>query len=835
MRQRYLSFFIYHLSFSLAFLLLVGCKDADDLSRLATSDIRPQASDIIHVGGISTDELVAQSAITRTGIDEETVIHTDAENISWLLKPLFHGLDITYGKEGKPRTHKHVAILKLLKKSGDAETADNIKYSTYTVTENNVETQKQLAEYSFLYRDADTDDQIAVGDPALWYDNGAHFFEGLHVPERIVSGATGYPTKLIEDQHDDATTSGAEGNYTLLEHYLGMPSNFTLNATVGRIKLPFRHRLARVLAYILIDPSMGTGVTLNGYMKDEKGDPMTYEDPSTTDIKFCNVNVLQGVTDSYDATTGHHTYTPVWKEEARKVIPHFVEERGSWDDSKNISYNNHHFIAIYDTKKKTYIYPTDAEWATLNAKFPTVTEYYEKTTEKTSDGAYERTVYGKVPVYDLIVQPTYTSLDNVMYDETGYNDDDTRQDLYVATNKIDFELTLSNGLNYSKRFVFDLDANYQTVVYLHISRERVDYNSSGSELWVQTRSYDDYYGVNNENGNNLSLAGSSWQRAYRNKEQNYDVTDGHQYLHDSEDEYAQYVTNAKWIEMLSEAYEGGLHHGDYFILDEDIYIPAAAFPNDFVFTGHLDGQDHKITLTSNNYTKVTHPVTYVPYVQNEAGTVTKYIELAPGFYYEVIDEQIKFYEKGVDENNQEIYTYISDIYSYEGTFAYSLVYADDPNNIPSGTVVVYADDDTAHQYPMVYKRYDFYMKDYSATVTETIPGRTPDYMFAGMNAKYETAQERNEHADWEANVHKERNWSVTDTNADNYWYWVPYKTDTDGWRAEIINTTVSNATAENAPNSATFFSPGADVTGHVYNCWEKGERMADRIPPIPEY
>ena len=499
---------------ALACLLLTGCQDSDELA--GGGNITED--NVIHLGGISTDGLVASAVVTRTdppAVDEENVQRTDAENISWLVGPLKDGLDITYGKNGNPRTNERVAILKLLTNESDG----SIKYSEDPVTHDKV------AEYSFLYRDNENGEPTE--NPAIWYDNGAHYFEGLYIPTRIkyrneaygsdpaqtitdVYGTGGSAEDLTTDQHDDNTAEANLGNYTLLSRYLGMPSNFTLNATVARIKLPFRHRLARVLAYILIDPDMGEGVTIDGYKKDANGNPTTTEDATTSKIRFCNVNVLGGVKDSYNSTTQHHTYTPQWMH-IRKVVPHYVGERGSYDDSQNQSLNDQQFISFFDTQKKEYIYPTDAQWATLNGLA------YDATTNTTSNGDYERTLYGKVPVYDLIVQPTYTSLDRVMYDEDLSVK--SKQDYYVATNQIEFEITLSNGLQYAKRFEFDLDANYQTVVYLRISRERVDYNSSGSDLWVETTGYDDWYGVNNQNGNTLSFAGSSWQRAYT-----YDVT-----------------------------------------------------------------------------------------------------------------------------------------------------------------------------------------------------------------------------------------------------------------------------------------------------------------------
>ena len=506
--------------------------------------------------------------------------------MSWLIDPLKNGMNITYGLSSNSSNILH-AQLKLL-----TDEYGNIKYSTDGETGN----AKKYAEYSFKKYNGNT----LPGDDAKWLGNGRHFFQGVFVPDEIKTNAGNFPDKLTTDQHTAGTTAGSLGNYTLLSRYLAMPSNFTLNATVARVKLPFRHRLARVLAYILIDPAIGTGVTLQGYKQDKDGNPTTDEDPTTTKISFSNVEVLKSVTESGEGNI--KTYTPQWTT-ARKAVPHFVGERGSYDESDldNPVKEAAHFIAYYDVEKSTYIYPTDAAWDDIHehATFTNdATTYKEK--------KYTRTLYGTVPVYDLIVRPTYSSLNNVMYDEANYDNSSARRDLYVKTNQIDFELSLSNGLHYTKKFTFDLDANYQTVVYLHISRERVDYNSSGSDLWVSRNGEDDYYGVNNQNGNTLSYAGSSWQRAYTNKDKEINVTDGHKYQADDEDQFAQYVSDDKWIEMFIEAYEGGRHHGDYFILDRDIEIPAAAFPNGFVFTGHLDGQDHTITITGNSYTKVTY-------------------------------------------------------------------------------------------------------------------------------------------------------------------------------------------------------------------------------------
>ena len=794
-------------------LAMTACRETDIPSDTGQT---VSAVNVIRVGGVSADGIVVRSSITRAdgdAVDEETVTKTPAENIDWLRDPLFEGLDITYGDLDNRAETQRVAVLKLKR---DASGPNGIEYSNFT--EDGV--AKSLAAYSFNYRNNTTGEED-VNAPALWYDNGAHFFEGVHVPELIVNGKTGFPADLTKDQHDDGTTAPL-GNYTLLSRYLAMPANFTLSATVGRILLPFRHRLARVLAYILIDPEMGTDVTIRGYKQDNNGDATAVEDPTNSDIRFCNVKVLSGVDDVM--TSLHHTYTPRWKEE-RKAIPHFVGERGSYDDSKNqyVAGYEENFITFYNTTKKTYVYPTDPEWSTINKTF--ANEAAPATGVTVKVGEWERKVYGKVPVYDLIVQPTYSSADRVMYDE-----DLTEQSASqwaAPENKIDFELTLSNGLIYAKEFIFDLNANDQTVVYLHISRERVDYSSSGSQLWQETSGYDDWYGVNNENGNTLSIAGSGWQRAYTYNPDGVgtvpspfadNVTDGHYYTADGEDAYAQYVTRERFIEMLRQAHEGGKHHGDYFILRKDISIPAAAFPDDFVFTGHLDGLDHTITITNTESFSVTpRTVAWEPWVQNDEGTEIKYVKLSETMYYEVIEGQIDDFYERVEE---ERYEKITDIYAYNGASAYAKTMVGDKET---------------------FTPVNFYKKVFRDGETQTFPAKTGAYsLFAGLNGKYSTKQETNWYATWEANVHKEGS------------YWVPYKSDSDGWRAEIINTNF------NIPAECSVFSNGgvyvpdataespATITGYLHNCWVNstynsttkkwtGTRIKDYTPSIPEY
>ena len=465
--------------------MLAACTQNEELTTVDDS------ANIIHVGGVSTNELALRAVQTRDGeaeaeSDDEAkskeATAEPAEKVEWLANMLKQGMDITYLTKTAQQTAQQKAHLKL-------ETDDKgeiLKSGDITVYSLNAyDTNGKLTEV-----------------PAKWLGNGAHTFQGVYVPEGLKDEKS---TKTYDD----------------LSQYTAVPPMADISATVGRITIPLQHRLARVVAYVLIEPSMNA--KLKGY---KSGDDHSAEN---TMLRFCNVQTLD-----YVNADGQ----PVWKTE-RKAIPNYLGE-------------------------------------------DTVT--------------YEGKKYGMCPRYDLIVRPTYTkrtSGSNVMYDEQAGTTDS-------ESNSIDFELTLDNDLEYEKHFVFDLNANDETVVYLRVSPERIDYNSAGSRLWKETNQGDNYYGVNNENGNNLSVAGSCWQRAYTNKTLEDDnVTDGHKYNADSEDEEAQYVLDSKWIKMLLQAQEGGAHHGDYFILDHDITIPASAIPNNFVFTGHLDGMGHTITIESD--------------------------------------------------------------------------------------------------------------------------------------------------------------------------------------------------------------------------------------------
>lgn len=771
----------------------------------------------ISIGGIDTDAMTVSSISSRsTG--------SPAESIDWLLQPLKQGIDITYGLYNKANKCENVAILKL--EDSHPETVETPDYDV----------QNGLSVYTFRYRSMPTGLPsglvINTNKDAIWYDNGPHYFQGVHVPERIRytnnideiekgDGKTGpKAASLTTDQHIDVSSldnDNALGNYTLLSHYLGMPANFKLTATIERIKLPFRHRLARVIAFVLIDRELGT--TLKGYQKDAQGK----DDPTTTSFRFCNVKVLQGVKD-VEGADGHHILTPTWYE-ARKVIPHFEGEKGSYSYKTNQELDTYfkYYYKVDDNGRMEQLFPTSTNWQAVH--------------DATADSqgrhnGYTEVDYGKVPVYDIIVQPTYTTADSVMYDEENYATSLTT--LAAQTNKIDFEIELENGLRYEKRFEFDLNANYQTVVYLRIAREHVDYNDAGSALWIEDKNYDGWYGVDNENGNILSFAGSSWQRAYTyydstnpffkesltNTNSNLTdgdgangITDGKFYdattQADETVEHAQYFSStyqAEWIKRFLQAYEGGDHHGDYFILQDDITIDARLIPDNFVFTGHLDGQDHTIRLEHAGETVT----------DKEARDEDHYEAATDGDYGSTLYV--------LSGENYVPYTIMTLLYTKDSDGNYSEAHPTIAE-LMNGTTYYSDTEGTVYPKPTLYANHPIHH--------DAITHQSPAFLFAGLNGTYTTAQENAPDpyapgVNWEANVHQETNGSGT--------HWVP----TLGYRAEVINVRVANS-ASLFKEGATASGSNPDITGNVQNCWSKwtgNKQTATRVehtPAIPQY
>ena len=771
-------------------LALSGCSET-----LPVGNEQPANSNYIEVG-VETSGLIATSEEEPLS-DTRAAAAQDAETVSWLVQPLKQGLDITYGKVGDEST-KNVAILKL-ESDGEGYKKDP---------------DSQLAVYSFNYKSTNT--------KALWYGNGLHYFRGVHVPMRIRydSDASELENDITTDQSDDTDTGTDNqlGNYILLSHYLGMPANTRISATVERIKLPFRHRLAHVMAYIIIDPSLNT--TIKGYKKDASGNSIENEDPKTSSIKFCNVEVLAGVKGE--------NLTPQWKQ-VRKVTPHFSGEETS--------------LVVYKSGKET-VYPKSSKYESIKAA---------------GGAGYTAETYTNVPIYDLIVRPTYTSTSTVMYDEENYA---TQLSALAANyNQIDFLISLENGLTYEKSFIFDLDANYETVVYLHITREGVDYNDSGAALWEETKTTDEWYGVDNKNGNTLSQAGSSWQRAYTRRKDSYindggdKVTDGGYYdegtndegTNDEDDATGQYLSEATWIKYFSEAYKGGAHHGDYFNLSLDITIDARSLPDNFVFTGHLDGfgddgkKYYTLTLTNTNtpwkeyvettdygldklydtkpaeeysdvettpfslpsplFTKTHHEAVY--YQASELTEVDGKSYVTSTLTYHEAETAVQYYE--VTSSSIEATTDTIKTAAYDTWDVATPTIA----QVMTGTTQYYTRSGEAESYT-----YTEYVKP--ERLYKIVQHTSGTALFAGLNGIYETKQERGQ-TPWEANVHKEGS------------YWLPYKDETSGWRAEVMNLIVKGA---------KLFKEGAEITGNVDNCKDGADGtdiVPDHIPALPKY
>lgn len=877
-------------SFATAILLFCACSD----EILPSETGSMEQGNIITVGA-DVEGLEVSSTVTRAAGETR-----DAETVSWLVQPLMKGLDITYGyiNSSGAKQNERVAILKLVQNDDKSDGA--LPYKTNA--------ESGFAEYTFKYR-ADNGDE--TNELARWYENGLHYFEGVHVPNRIRYNA--FSSELASDRTinsvsvkavPDFTTDQSEdikdgtdndlSNYYLLSHYLGMPANTQISATVGRIKLPFRHRLARVLAYILIDPELmhnGNPAKIEGYANIETDSSKPFrDDPKNSSIRFCNVDVLEGVHDVYNSETKLHTLTPIWAEKVRKVIPHFTEQIPSF--------------TTYETDKKTY-YQGSSE-------FPT-----------SKPAGSREVVYHNVPVYDLIVRPTYTSAENVMYDEDlgGMSEEDYAK----KTNKIKFTVSLNNGLTYEKDFEFELDANYQTYVYLKITRKGVDYNESGSQLWEEKTQSDLWYGVDNQNGHTLSKAGSSWQRAYYNTRLNSDdkITDGGFYDENTTGEdgtSGQYVSDATWIKNFAQAYEGGAHHGDYFVLANDITIDARSLPDDFVFTGHLDGFNthssrgyHTITVTdmgedwkeyipTTDYTSnITRYDTKPAEYSNEFGHVFALPELYTKTHYEDVyysqtecnthnatlpeawkpDETVKeqavveekYTQQECDEENAK--HLVADkngknpgedgyIQTYESGYTeittadiktpgkdavyYSQTECDEHNATLNGArttsmVKTEAYDEYNSASPSLndimtgttvyYTKsgendYTQYVKP--AVLYTMVQRKSGTSLFIGLNGIYDTKQERADNPNsviWEANVHKEGN------------FWLPYRdiSDSDatkhtGWRAEVMNLNVIGC---------DMFEEGAKITGFVQNCSQQASATAtkvmvsDHTPAYPKY
>lgn len=829
---------------------------------------------IIQIGGVETDEISVSYELTRAG----DATSQDAETVSWLFTPLTEtGLDITYGKVNGGENDNAVAKLKLVKDASN--------------TDGGYKVENGLAVYTFNTLNQSGEETT----PAIWFGNGAHYFQGVYVPDNIRYGTTN--TAKVPGDIDkadgtapnlttDLSSIADAGNFNLLARYLSMPANTRLSATVERVKLPFRHRLAHVIVYVLIDPSI-SGATIKGYTGGKDSNGEWNENPSTSSILFRNVMMLKGVEDIYNTTTKLHTLTPQWENFVPRVIPHFYGEHGSvYSNGTPVTGAENNFILFVNNKSKATIYPTDnGKWDDIKSRWDTRYNKYltdhsseankeaKATEDANSATGYTRTEYGLVPCYDIILRPTYTTDANVMYDEAGYGTEQGRKDIAALKNNIDFDIILSNDLQYEKSVAIDLNANEETVVYLRISRESIDYNTSGAEKWIRDTASDGWYGPNNKNGNTLSKAGSSWQRAYtfastdaftESPGTSSGVTDGQFYNASSsheENEKAQYFTStyqAQWVEKFLQAYERGEHHGDYFALKSNISIDARLIPQDFVFTGHLDAQDHIITLTNTGedvyktaesleglytmsagvysaymvpehlYKRHVTPATQytsddLVEIDNKTYLKTSVTWIDPT-YYQSADEYNT--AKGLDGSDgktplsEDQFINLSNEEKVKEVGHYDMTNAVLKNEGEEKTPRIVTFTDETITLDLLLHGADLFLEENEAspytnpTALYQVSHSSPAYLFAGLNGDYTTAQETDESAVWEANVHKETNKKTI---------WVPVA----GYRAEILNLKVSGGTLfKTAPNP---------YTGNVQNCFNGTVAIENNTPALPQY
>ncbi len=558
-------------------LLLTACSEA------LPPEIDPgeaQPGQAIQVGGVVMPGLSVQ-------VETKAAKETPAEEVAWLKTPLTEGLDVFYGLREKFHEKTENAKLRWKGSEGTGGTG----------------------EYTFYKAGTET--------PAQWLGNGSHLFRGVYVPSavRAVGETAPADRPWVKDQSPEATTENpTTTNYDHLNHYLAMRANLQIAATLGRIQLPYHHRLARVLTVVLIDPELsieeGKTVTLKGYELIEGKD-----NPASTWIRMDRVDVLDYVSSSPAARAeGAVTmWHPRWTT-ARNVTPHFFGVVGSLD--KDFQKLHDDLLVFRDTKTDDLYFPTTDGWHAMMTTYKACYDKYKDTypVQAELEAQIKKETgltcinYKQAPCYDLILRPTYTSEAMVMYDEAENIDQgDTRKKLAANKNGITYVVELSNNLRYSERIEIDLDAGYQTVVYLRIDREQVDFNQTVAEEWRMVTKADGYYGVNNQHGDRLSIAGGSWQRAYRMDKLDVPITDGSQYNENNvPDHYqkpgethrdGQYLSEDSWKTAFFEATADNKHHGDYFVLTQDITIDVSKIPANFVFTGHLDGRGHTITLT----------------------------------------------------------------------------------------------------------------------------------------------------------------------------------------------------------------------------------------------
>ncbi len=102
---------------------------------------------------------------------------------------------------------------------------------------------------------------------------------------------------------------------------------------------------------------------------------------------------------------GVNVYFPRWTS-VKSIIPNYEGEFASYNNTEQTNLDEERFVDYSDGENKTYIFASDVEaWNE------------EKASVDNQESQYEGfDLGGKVAVYDILVRPTYTAKDSVMYD-----------------------------------------------------------------------------------------------------------------------------------------------------------------------------------------------------------------------------------------------------------------------------------------------------------------------------------------------------------------------------------------------------------------------------------
>lgn len=175
----------------------------------------------------------------------------------------------------------------------------------------------------------------ANGDVAKWFDNGYHLFEGVY-----------YPSALLTSNSFNVSDQSASGVYDNLSHYIFIRPDTYFSATVGKITIPYEHRLARVQLNVLIDSDVKNGsqtAAISGYDSSTGGG-------STCSLRVKNVKVMTGV-----SAAGN----PTW-DTSSSLIPHFLKGTNSitWNGTTYANVPQYEFILrpIYNGNNKNPYY-----------------------------------------------------------------------------------------------------------------------------------------------------------------------------------------------------------------------------------------------------------------------------------------------------------------------------------------------------------------------------------------------------------------------------------------------------------------------------------------------